>query len=155
VAGRLKTASFTVHADVRQSAAWKRMADAEGFPSVGMWISQALDRYLEALRKAGKPVPLAWARFGRFRVHLQDGREIEVPGRLSPPFGIFRGDAISGPGVQACGRHTLVYAPTGRVIATLPTERACKSLAGDLSRVWVRWGGKEPEEDPAPILSRL
>jgi hypothetical protein len=136
-----------------QSIAWKRAAEAYGHVSTGTWIAEAVDRYLDALKRAGKPVPLAWNRFGRFRVRLMDGREIEVPGRASPPFGIFRGNAM-GPLGEGAGRHSLVFLPGARIVATLATERHCKELASELSRAWVRWGGQEPAEDPAPLVQR-
>jgi hypothetical protein len=151
---RLKTASFTVRATERQSVAWNRAAQAEGHASVGTWAAEALDRYLDALRKAGKPVPLYWNRFGLFKVRLMDGREVEVPGRTSPPFGIFRGNAM-GPLKSGAGHHSLVFLPEARIVATLGYERHCKALASELSRVWVRWGGQVPSEDPAPLLQRF
>jgi hypothetical protein len=150
----LKVASFTVKATMAQSVRWKQTAEAHGHSSVGSWIAEAVDRYLDALKRAGKPIPLAWNRFGRFIVKLMDGREIETPGRTSPPFGIFRGNAM-GPVQRGAGPHTLVFLPEGRIIATLGTERRCKELASDLSRVWVRWGGQVPSEDPAALLQRF
>jgi hypothetical protein len=151
---RLKVASFTVRATVTQGIAWKRAAQAHGHASTGTWIAEAVDRYLDALRKAGKPLPLAWNRFGRFTVRLMDGREVEVPGRTSPPFGVFRGNAM-GPLGEGAGRHSLVFLPGARIVATLATERRCKELASDLSRVWMRWGAQEPTEDPTSLLQRF
>jgi hypothetical protein len=151
---RLKAASFHVRATTAQAAAWNRAAEAHGHASTGTWIAEAMDRYLDALKRAGKPIPLAWNRFGRFTVRLMDGREVEVPGRTSPPFGIFRGNAMGPLGLGA-GRHSLVFLPGARIVATLATERHCKVLASELSRTWVRWGGQEPTEDPAPLLQRF
>jgi len=54
----LKVAAFTVHASMAQSIAWKRAAEAEGFASVGSWASLALDAYLKARARAGRPLPL-------------------------------------------------------------------------------------------------
>lgn len=152
----MKTASFTVKATAEQSVRWKRAADAEGFSSAGGWLAAAADAYLKVRARAGLPVPLSWRRFGRYRVVLMDGREVTLPGRVSPPFGIFRGTA-EGPGLEGCGRHTLVYLPTGRILATLGTERDCKALAAELARVWVRWDGQgqEPAQDPARLLQRF
>jgi hypothetical protein len=151
----LKVASFTVKATAPQSVRWKQAAEAHGHASVGSWIAEAVDRYLDALKKAGKPIPLAWNRFGRFKACLMDGREVEVPGRTSPPFGIFRGNAV-GPLGRGAARHSLVFLPEARIVATLATERRCKELAADLSRVWVRWGGQgTPIEDPEPLLKRF
>lgn len=149
---RLKVASFTVRATMAQSVVWKRAAEAEGHASVGTWAAEALDRYLDTLRKAGKPLVLAW-RFGRFRVAL-DGGEREVSGFLSPPFGAYRGSE-EGPGPRGCWRYSLVYIPQRRHIATFRTYAQCKALASELARVWVRWGGSEPAEDPASLLQRF
>lgn len=153
MSGALKVASFTVRATEKQSLRWKRAADAEGHASAGTWLAEAADRYLDALQRAGRPLPLAWRRSGRFRVCLMDGREIEVTGRTSAPFGIFRGNP-AGPGYKGCRLHSLVFIPQGRILATLRAERHCKTLASDLARLWVRWGGKEPAEDPAPVINR-
>ncbi|HEY0513580.1 MAG TPA: hypothetical protein VGH73_16845 [Thermoanaerobaculia bacterium] len=150
----MKVATFTVHADIRQSARWKQAAEARGHASTGTWIAEAVDRYLDALKRAGRPIPLAWNRFGRFTVRLMDGRGIEVPGRTSPPFGIYRGNAM-GPLGMGAGRHSLVFLPGARIVATLASERHCKELASELSRVWVRWGGSEPVEDPAKVVERF
>ena len=151
---RLKIASFAVRATMAQSVRWKQAAEAHGHASTGTWIAEAVDRYLDALKKAGKPVPLAWSRFGRFTVRLMSGREIEVTGCTSPPFGIYRGSAM-GIGQRGAGPRTLVFLPDSRIVATLATQRRCKELASDLCRVWVRWGGQEPSEDPAPLLQRF
>lgn len=145
----MKVATFTVHADARQSARWKQAAEGEGFPSVGSWLAAAADSYLKARARAGLPIPLAWRR-GRFRVELQGGAA-ELPGFVSLPFGAFRGTA-AGRGVQACHRFTLVYVPNGRILATVRTYQQCKALAAELARLWVRGDGSEPSGNPAPVL---
>lgn len=149
----MKTASFTVRATEKQSLRWKRAADAEGHASVGTWLAEAADRFLDALQRAGRPLPLAWGR-GRFRVRLEGGSEVTLPGWMARPFGIYRG-TDAGPGYAGCKLYTLVYLPTGRLVATFRTARHCKALASELARVWVRWGGEEPSEDPAPLLQRF
>lgn len=151
--GSLKTASFHVRATEKQSIRWKRAADAEGYASVGSWLADAADRHLEAVARAGKPLPLAW-RKGKFPVHLEGGETVTLRGFVSPPFGAFRGTA-AGPGVQACHRYTLVYVPQGRILATFRTFGQCRGLASELARLWVRWGGSEPAEDPALLLQRF
>lgn len=148
----VKVATFTVHATEKQSLAWKRAADAEGHRSAGTWLAQAADAYLAARERAGRPVPLSWGR-GRFRVVLLDGSEIEVKGWVAPPFGLFLGTA-AGPSYPGRHRFTLAYLPARRLLATLKTAQQCRALASDLARLWVRWGGSEPSEDPAPILDR-
>jgi len=148
----VKTAAFTVRATEKQSLRWKRASDGEGYPSTGAWLADAADRHLQAVARAGRPVPLAWARFGRFKVRLLDGREPEVLGRVSHPFGIYRGTPEEGRGVKGCGRFVLVYLPTARTVATLRHEAECKALAAELARLWVRWDGSEPSEDPAHVM---
>ena len=149
----MKVASFTVKATERQSVRWKRAADSEGHRSVGTWIAEALDRHLDALQRAGKPLPLAWG-WGCFRVCLEDGTEPELRGWIARPFGFFRGSA-AGPLYMGCHRYTLVYLPTRRIVGTFRTAAHCKALASELARVWVQWGGREPAEDPAPLLQRF
>jgi len=149
---RLKTASFHVRATVAQSGAWKRAAEAEGHASVGTWAAEALDRYLDALKRAGKPLALAWHK-GRFRVRLEDGAEPELPGWIARPFGIFRG-TDTGPLYMGCHLYTLAYLPTRRIVGTFRTAAHCKALASDLARLWVRWGDCEPAEDPGPLIER-
>lgn len=147
----MKVASFTVHATADQSVRWKQAADAEGHRSAGTWLAAAADAYLKVRARAGQPLPLAWRMSMRFRVCLLDGREIEVRGSTSPPFGVYRGTSY-GPDTNKL--RTLVHLPTKRVIATLRSSRQCKELASELARTWVRWGG-EPAEDPAPLLQRF
>jgi hypothetical protein len=149
---KLKTASFHVRSTMAQSVAWKVAAEREGHASVGSWLADAADRHLDAIRRAGKPLALAW-RKGRFRVALE-GRETELPGFVSPPFGVFRGTAV-GRGIAGCHRYTLVYVPQARILATFRTSAQCRLLASELARLWVRWGGSEPTEDPAPLLQRF
>lgn len=149
----MKVATFTVRATAGQSARWKQAAEAYGHASVGTWLAEAADAHLDGLRRAGKPLPLAW-RHGRFSVHLEGGETVALPGFVSPPFGAFRGTA-EGPGFRACGRYTLVYMPQNRILATFRTYGHCKALASSLSRLWVRWGGREPAEDPAPLVQRF
>ena len=104
-------ATFTVHADARQSARWKQAVEGEGFPSVGSWLAGAADAYLKARARAGMPIPLAW-RKGRFKVELQDSELVEVRGHLSPPFGSFCGTADGPSSYTGRHRHALVYVPS-------------------------------------------
>jgi hypothetical protein len=148
----LKVASFHVKATQAQSIRWKRAADSEGLASVGQWLARAADAHLEHRARAGLPLPLAWAK-GTVQTRLLDGREVDLRGWVAPPFGIYRGDSA---GPKAVGAHlyTLVYIPGRRQIATFRYISQCKSLGSDLARLWVRWGGGEPAEDPGPVLSR-
>jgi hypothetical protein len=149
----LKVATFTVRATATQSTRWKQAAEAYGHASVGTRLAEAADAHLDGLKRAGKPLPLAWRR-GRFSVHLEGGETVTLPGFVSPPFGAFRGTA-EGPGYRACHRFTLAYIPQGRILATLKTLRQAQALSAELSRLWVRWGGREPAEDPAPLVQRF
>jgi hypothetical protein len=109
----VKVASFTVRATMPQSVRWKQAAEGEGFASVGSWAGRALDAYLEARTRAGRPIPLAWHK-GAVRVVL-DGQEVTLKGWVSSPFGAFRGTA-AGPLRMGCRRYTLVHMPARRII---------------------------------------
>ncbi|HEX2611754.1 MAG TPA: hypothetical protein VHK68_12145 [Gemmatimonadales bacterium] len=150
----MKVASFTLHATADQSARWKRAAEAEGYASVGTWASRALDAYLKQRLVAGAPVPLAWSR-GTVRAILDDGNTYQLRGWISPPFGFFHGSAAGLIPHGSTHLYTLCYTPTGRLLATFRYAAHCKALASDLARVWVRWDGAEPSEDPAPLLQRF
>jgi hypothetical protein len=149
----LKVASFSVRASMPQSIAWKHAADAEGFRSVGAWLSRAADAYLRLRARAGLPLPLAW-HLGRFHVRLEDGTEPELRGFVSPPFGIFHGSG-SGPlplGSTHC--QTLVYLPGRRIVATFRYARECKALAAELAGVWARGGGEGEDIRAGPLIER-
>lgn len=139
----MKTASFTVHATAQQSARWKQAAEGEGFPSVGAWLAGAADAYLKVRARAGLPIPLAW-RKGVFRVELDGGEVVTVRGHLSPPFGSFEGTPEGPARYRGRKRHTLVYVPSKRVLATLRSFANCKALASELARLWYRGDGAEP-----------
>jgi hypothetical protein len=142
----LKVATFTVHADARQSARWKQAAEGEGFSSVGSWLSRAADAYLKVRARAGLPVPLAWSK-GVFSVQLMDGQEIRVTGMVSPPFAYFRGTSH---GTDRNKGRSLVHLASGRIIATLRRSAQARALASDLAPALLR--GDLP--DAAPILER-
>ena len=129
----MKVAAFTVRATVHQSARWKRAAEGEGFASVGSWAARALDAYLEARTRAGRPIPLSWHK-GAFRVVL-DGQEVTVRGMVSPPFGYFQGGSH---GPDRNKPRTLVNLRTGQIIATLRTARQCQALAAELAPAHAR-----------------
>ena len=129
----MKVASFTLRATMPQSVRWKQAAEGEGFASVGSWAGRALDAYLEARTRAGRPIPLSWHK-GVFRVVL-DGQEVKVRGKVSPPFAFYQGTS------QGPDRHkprTLLNLRTGQVIATLRTARQCQALAAELAPVYAR-----------------
>lgn len=131
----MKVAEFTVRADAKQSAAWKRAASAQGFPSVGGWLASAADTQLRAIVRGGLPMPLGWSK-GYFRVVLIDGREIpDVWGKVSPPFAFYQGSPNGPAKVEP---RTLVYLRTGAIIATLKTARQCRALAAELAPAYAR-----------------
>jgi hypothetical protein len=152
----VKTATFTVHATAEQSRRWKQAAEAEGYPSAGVWLSKAADAYLKQRARAGAPIPLAWTRGCYFRVHFAEDDLREVRGWLSSPFGLFRGNRH---GQKHNGhRYFLVYVPTARLLATCHSMQECKAIAAELARVWVRWDGRgtePPSQEPARIVERL
>ena len=150
----MKVASFSVRADVRQSARWKQAAEAHGHASVGSWLAEAADRYLDGLKRAGKPLPLAWSK-GRLVVRLEDGSEPEVRGWIARPFGLYHGTPARPIPTGSTHYYSLVYLPQRRILATFRYAAHCKALASELARLWVRWGGNEPSEDPAPLLQRF
>jgi len=124
----MKVATFSLGADVHQSARWKQAAEAEGFPSVGAWAAQALDAYLKARARAGLPIPLSWHR-RRFSITLDDGKTVSVAGHVSPPFGSFEGTEEGPAAYAGRRRHVLVNIRTGEIIATLRSFAQCKALA--------------------------
>jgi hypothetical protein len=152
--GDVKIAHFDVRATVQQSARWKQAAEAEGYNSVGAWLAGAADAYLKVRQRAGLPLPLAWRR-GKFKVRLSTGEMVAVSGHVSGPFGTFCGRDTGPAPYGHCKQVVLVYIPEARILAMLRRFQQCKELAGELSRTWVRWGGQEPAEDPAPLLQRF
>jgi hypothetical protein len=138
----VKVATFTVHADARQSARWKQATEGEGFAAVGAWLARAADAYLRIRDKAGLPVPLAWSK-GVFSVQLMDGEEIRVTGMVSPPFAYFRGTSH---GTDRNKGRSLVHLASGRIIATLRRSAQARSLASELAPVLLR--GELPELGP-------
>ena len=142
----LTMATFTVRATEKQSLQWKRWAAAEGHISVGVWLAFAADRHLEAVRRAGKPIPLGW-RQGRFDVTLA-ACTLNVRGMVSLPFGYYRGD--DGRRDIRSSFFTLVYLPADKIVATLRSARQVKSLASELAGALLR--GELP--DPGPVVER-
>ncbi len=131
---RLTMVTFTVRATEKQSLQWKRWAAAEGHVSVGVWLAFAADRHLEAIRRAGKPIPLGW-RQGRFDVALAAGA-VNVRGMISLPFGYYRGD--DGRSDIRSSFFTLVYLPAEKIIATLRSAKQVKALAAELAGALLR-----------------
>ncbi len=76
----------------------------------------------------------------RFSACLEGGELVTVKGWLSPPFGAFPGTSKGPESYAGQHRHTLVFLPDGRLLATLSTSRECKALAAELARAWFREG---------------
>jgi len=144
----VKVASFHVRASSEQATRWNRAAEAEGHRSAGTWLAYAADAYLKVRAKAGLPLPLAWRRFGRFEVYLDSGKAT-VRGPISPPFAAFRGDS-EGPDRRS-NRHSLVYLPEARIVATVRSSRQAKALAAELLPVLIRG---DPLPSPGAIIER-
>jgi hypothetical protein len=88
-------------------------------------------------------------------VRLEDGREPEVRGWIARPFGLYHGTPDGPIPHGSTHAYSLVYLPERRLVATFRFAAHCKSLASELARLWMRWGGSEPAEDPAPLLQRF
>jgi hypothetical protein len=142
----VKTATFTVHASSEQAVRWNRAAQGEGFRSAGTWLAAAADAYLRVRAKAGQPLPLAW-HYGVFTARLMDGRDLQVRGMVSPPFGVFQGTSH---GPDRNKLRTLVHLPSGKVIATLRSSRQCRALASEIAPSLLR--GELPEL--LPVVER-
>ncbi len=85
--------------------------------------AEAADRHLDAVRRSGNPLSLAW-RKARFYVRILDGSEVEVSGKLSPPFAVYWGTE-EGPERGRRELYTLVYVPHGRSLGTFRTPAHC------------------------------
>ena len=149
----VKVAHFTIAASIEQSARWKQAAEMAGHLSIGTWLAEAADTFMEARAGAragaGPPLALSWRRGGRFRVALEDGQEVEQSGWLSPPFGIF-GHTAS-PESLGAKAYTLVYVPERRMLGTFRFIDKARALASELAPSLVRG---LPPPDPGGILER-
>jgi hypothetical protein len=130
----VKYASFTVRGSVDQSARWKRVAEGEGYSSVGAWLAYAADAYLKARARAGRPLPLAWHR-GDFLVYLRVGGDTKIHGMVSYPFAYFHGDEV---GPHNNLSRTLVHIPSKRIVAVLRSAAQCRFLASEMAPLLIR-----------------
>lgn len=147
--GRLKVFTYNVRATQEQQDRWEAAAVAHGRMTVGAWLAQAADAYLEGMAKAGYALPLAWKR-GRFLVTCSDyfqtkTEDIEVRGTISSHFGVFRGSSL-GWDPSHSPIHSLVHLPTRRIIATLSFARDCKRLASELTLLRIDWSQTDPQK---------
>src|SRR6476661_1967805 len=145
-----KAVSFTVDADREQEERWREAA-AERCMPVASWLADTADAQLRERARSGRATPLLWDR-GCFLVRLTDTSQrpevvadVEVPGLVSRPFGIFRGTA-RGVGAPGSGTHTLAHLPTRRIIATLSLRKSCMALAAELAVLRVDWQEMDPEK---------
>lgn len=129
---RHENTTYTVRADARQSARWRRKAEAEGYAGVEQWAVFALDAYLELGAKMGTAERMVW-RSGSFPIHRTEGEAVKVTGLLSPPFGIFA-ETESTLDRATRPAYCLTYLPEGRILATFRTCKDCKRLAEELVR---------------------
>jgi len=141
--------SFTVDADRQRADLW-RVAAAERCMSVPSWLADTADAHLRELARSGRATPLSWHP-DRFLVRLTDtsrspwvAADVEVPGLVSRPFGVYRGTA-RGLGVPGSGQHTLAHLPTRRTICTLPLRKSCMALAAELVGLAIDWQETDPE----------
>ena len=143
-----KVVSYTVEANHEQVDQWGAAA-AERCMPVASWLADTADAYLREVVRTGRATPLLWYR-SRFLVRLTDtsqspavAADVEVPGFVSAPFGIFRGNSrgVGAPG----GEHSLAHLPTRRIIATLPLRKSCRALAADLAVLDIDWQESDPE----------
>jgi hypothetical protein len=145
-----KAVSYTVDANHEQADRWREAATERCMP-VSSWLADTADAHVRELARSGRTTPLLWDR-GRFLVRLTDttrnpsvAADVEVPGLISRPFGIFRGTA-RGLGAPGSGTHTLTHLPTGRTIATLPLRKSCMALAAELTGLEIDWQETDPEK---------
>ncbi len=148
--GRMTDRSYTVHSTPAQAERWETAAVAHGRMTVGSWLAQAADAYLEEMGKAGKRLPMVWTK-GVFQARIYDRlvwpwqyRDVEVQGKISGRFGIYQGDD-RGQETRNNHVHSLVHLPTRRIVATLSHHRSCRAFAGELVYLWINWDQEDPE----------
>jgi hypothetical protein len=148
-APRDDTRSYTVKVTPEQAERWEAAA-TERCMAVPSWLAETADAHVRELARSGRATPLLWDR-GRFLVRLTDTSrrpeivaDVEVPGFVSRPFGIFRGSG-RGTGAPGSGEHSLAHLPTRRIIATLPLRKSCMALAAELAGLRVDWQETDPE----------
>jgi hypothetical protein len=155
-----KTESFTVPADREQAKRWRAAAEVQAYGSVSTWLAQTADFYLREIGKTGTALPLKWDGY-RFRVLIQPNSvkepyEIEVKGRTSYPFGVFRGSR-QGPEDGSRAGFSLVHLPTRRILRTLSRQKDCAMLAAELLPLQINWDEADPEKvvQGSPDQTRL
>jgi hypothetical protein len=142
--------SYTVEVTPERAERWEAAAVEQCIP-VPSWLADTADAHVRELARSGRATPLLWDR-DRFLVRLTDTSrrpevvaDVEVPGFVSGPFGIFRGSG-RGTGAPGSGEHSLAHLPTRRIIATLPLRKSCMALAAELAVLRVDWQETDPEK---------
>jgi hypothetical protein len=145
-----ETTSYTVTAERDQKERWEAVA-REASLSVESWLAETADAHVREMVRTGRAAPLPWFR-DRFPVRITDTtvrpevtREVEVDGKVSGPFGIFRGSG-RGVGEPGCSCFSLVHRPTRRVIDSLPLRKSCMALAAELAGLQIDWRETDPEK---------
>ena len=145
----MRSVTFTVRAFPDQAERWEAAARIQSGASVGEWLGKVADAYLQNVTRSGNPLPLMWHHCW-FRVQMQhetwkEPRAIEVSGRCSGPFAVFRGSwrGLADP-PHPC--YSLVHKPTARVIATFRRRKDCLLLASELLPLQVNWDETDPEK---------
>lgn len=146
-----RSVMFTVRAFPDQAERWEAAAAIQSGLPVGEWLGETADAYLQDITKSGKPLPLKWygTSFGVL-IHLNSWKEpraIEVRGRASGPFAVFRGSyhGLAEP-PHLC--YSLVHRPSLRIIGTFPRQKDCMMLAAELAPLRINW----EEEDAEKII---
>lgn len=144
-----RSVTFTVRAFPDQAARWEAAARVQSGASVGDWLGEIADSYLKDITKSGKPLPLKWQR-SWFQVLMQldtwkEAREVEVSGRASGPFAVFRGSA-RGLAEAPYFCYSLVHRPTRRIIGTFGRRKDCEMLASELMPLRVDWEETDPKK---------
>jgi hypothetical protein len=149
-APREDTQSYTVEVTRERAERWEAAA-VERCMAVPSWLADTADAHVRELARSGRATPLLWDR-GRFLVRLTDTSrrpevvaDVEVPGFVSGPFGIFRGSG-RGAGAPGSGEHSLAHLSTRRIIATLPLRKSCMALAAELAALRIDWRETDPEK---------
>jgi hypothetical protein len=141
--GMKRVTTFCVRVEVDRAKRWEAVSRSLDTATVGVWLATLAT---EKVRQIGKLVPhepLKWHR-GIFRATMTDLHAVpigtvtrRVSGWLAGVFGIYRSDRD----------FTLVHAPTGRQLCTLPPLRDCKAVARQLAALRkMEWNETDPDK---------
>jgi len=99
--------------------------------------------------------PLRWHRGTFSALRSEDGTTCAlrpVSGPVAGAFGIYKGHVnvrLTSPA------FTLAHVHTGRSLATLPLQRACKKLAEDLAPLRMHWEQTDPDRVAGADAERI